>query len=82
MVVIPFRERFTKDWNKEFEFLFKPGDPKEKEPYLVKILIDDLDSVLLEQSCRCKGFIMKKTECKHLKKAKEILKEFGVEFDE
>ena len=47
--------------------------------YRVLIEVDDVNDLgLTGATCDCPDFMFRKNECKHIKKAKELLKEWGI----
>ena len=83
MKIIPFRIEASKEednYSYVYAFLIQGTN---KDAYEVEIDIDNLNDLgITDARCTCPDYAFRQNECKHIKKAIEILKEFGVKTDE
>lgn len=79
MKIIPFRiqpSEIEDDYSDVYEFLIKGIN---KNAYQIKISIDGFNDLgIVHEICTCPSFTYRGEECKHIKKCKELLKEFEV----
>ncbi len=79
-MLIPFWTDYDEDSNTIYKFVFTSDTSERFEPYIVEIKIDELnDSLVLSETCTCKGFYQFHKTCKHIKAAREILKHYKVQ---
>jgi uncharacterized Zn finger protein len=80
MKIIPFRIKASEsedNYSDVYAFLIKGTN---KNAYEVEIDIDNLNDLgITETRCTCPSFIYRQENCKHIKLAIEILKEFNVD---
>lgn len=79
MKIIPFRIKASEseeDFSDIYEFLIKGTN---KDAYKIEIFIDETNDLgITFESCTCPHHKFRQEECKHIKEAKKILKEFEV----
>ena len=82
MKIIPFRIKASEEednYSEVYSFLIKGTN---KDAYEVEIDIDSLNDLgITDTRCTCPNYTFRQAECEHIKKAIEILKEFGVKTD-
>ena len=82
MKIIPFRIKASDEpdnFSDVYAFLIQGS---KKEAYEVEIDIDSLNDLgITDTRCTCPHHAFRQIECKHIKKAKEILTEFGIKTD-
>lgn len=86
MELIPFSHYEDEDYNDVYKFIFTSDRKKSfnlRDCYVTKIKIDGLnDDLIIKENCKdCNGFKFKKN-CKHLKKSKEILSKYEINYRE
>ena len=83
MKIIPFRIKASEEednFSEVYSFLIKGTN---KDAYEVEIDIDNLNDLgITDKRCTCPHYQFRQTECKHIKKAISILKEFNVTISE
>ena len=79
MEIIPFRIKASEEednFSEVYSFLIKGSH---KDAYEVEIDIDNLNDLgITDTRCTCPHYTFRELECKHIKKAIEILTEFGI----
>lgn len=80
MKIIPFRIKPSEDetdFSDIYEFLIKGSN---KTAYVIEIFIDEANDLGITNSfCTCPHYTFRQLECKHIKEAIAILKEFNIE---
>ncbi len=79
MEIIPFRIKASEEednYSDVYAFLIQGNS---KEAYETEIDIDSFNDLgLTDERCTCPDHAFRESECKHIKTAKSILKEFKV----
>jgi hypothetical protein len=78
--IIPYTEFETEKHDNGYRFNWLNDQQKK---YITTIIIDGLnDDLLIEQTCSCQDYQFRKRECKHIKCAKNILRQFNINWRE
>lgn len=79
MEIIPFRIKPSiepDNFSEIYEFLIKGSN---KDAYEIEIEIDNLNDLgITDVRCSCPHYSFRETECKHIKAAKSILKQYNI----